>query len=43
LSYIPSRKQITDLQQEMNRFEEYANDLDNKAKQVIEIANRKGN
>jgi hypothetical protein len=43
LSYIPSRKQITDLQQEMNRFEEYAHDLDNKAKQVIEIANRKGN
>jgi hypothetical protein len=34
-AYLPSRKQMTDLQSEMGKFQEYASDLDSKTKQLL--------
>lgn len=41
-AYLPSRKQMNDLQQEMGKFQEYATELDVKTKQLLEISRKKG-
>lgn len=34
-AYLPSRKQMNDLQSEMGKFQDYASELDSKTKQLL--------
>jgi hypothetical protein len=38
---MASKKQMNDLQGEMGRFQKYANELDNRSKQLLEVSRKK--